>query len=285
MRPNFLVLGAAKAGTTALQHYLDAHPQIHLCPRKDSNFLAWEPGADRAKPDTDVPPPAFPVRDLAAWEALFDGAGEARVVGEICTYYLESPVAPARARELIPDGRLIIMLRNPVDRAYSGYQMMVRLGLESRPAAEALTPDSHYVRASRYGTMVGRWLDEFPRSRLCVVLFEDFKRDGPGIYAELCRFLGVDDSFVPDLGTRHNVGGVPKSRLLHGLYTNPALRRRLMPLVPPGIRRLGTRFRNRNMVPAQRLSPELRARLAACFPQENALLSEATGLDLAVWGD
>jgi len=283
MLPNFLVLGAAKSGTTALHRYLEAHPDIFVCPRKDTNFLAWEPGAD-APADGESIPPEFPVREIEAYEALFAGAEGRKAVGEISTYYLESPRAPGRIRALLPGARLVAMLRDPVDRAYSGYVMRFRMGRETRAVADALHPDSHYVRTGRYATFLERFRACFPAEQMHVMAFEEFRSDPQRRFAELLDFLGVDAAVRVDLSTRHNVGGLPRSRLLHRLYTNAAIRGAVLPLLPAALRRLGTRLRNRNMAPAPPLPPAVRARLREHYRDEVARLDALLGRDFgALW--
>ena len=124
--PNFIVIGAAKAGTTALYWYLAEHPAIFMSPVKETNYFAY--GLDDAGQlrfgDPDVH--RFPVKSLAAYEALFAGAGDAVAIGEASTMYLECPQAAARIHDLLPATRIICGLREPVDRAYSDYLMYLR---------------------------------------------------------------------------------------------------------------------------------------------------------------
>jgi hypothetical protein len=257
--PNFLLIGAAKSGTTALSRYLESHPDVFVCPRKDTNFFAWPPESETR--DAETIPQEFPVRDLATYEALFASAGTARAIGEASTYYLESPVAPRRIRELVPGARLIAILRDPVDRAYSGYLMRCRMGRESRPVEQALTANSHYVRTSRYATFLERYEWFLAGARLHVVLYEEFRADPRRVFRDLLEFLGVDTTFEADFATRHNVGGLPRNRALHWLYTHPVLRSAVLPVLGAPLRRLGTKLRNRNMRPAPALPAETRRRL------------------------
>jgi hypothetical protein len=117
MLPNFIVIGAAKAGTTALYWYLAEHPDVFMSPKKETNYFAY--GRDRQGRLLYGDPEfhQFPVQSLAEYEELFDGAEGARAVGEASPIYLEAPQTAGRIRELLPQSRLICSLRHPVDRA------------------------------------------------------------------------------------------------------------------------------------------------------------------------
>src|SRR5215210_5286768 len=124
--PNFIIVGAAKAGTTALYWYLSEHPAVYMSPVKETFYFAY--GVDEAGRllygDPEVH--RFPVKTLREYEALFAAAGDASAIGEASPIYLECPQSAGRIRELIPAARIVASLRQPVDRAYSDYIMYLR---------------------------------------------------------------------------------------------------------------------------------------------------------------
>lgn len=124
--PNFLIVGAQKAGTTSLHYYLKQHPQIYMRPRKEPHFfegMHW----DFYRPGRIM----LAVTDLADYQALFEGVTDEKAIGEASASYLYSPKAPTLIKRSIPDARLIAILRNPPDRAYSNFLHCVRGGRES----------------------------------------------------------------------------------------------------------------------------------------------------------
>ena len=185
--PNTFVIGAAKCGTTSLWLYLNAHPEIAFSINKEPAFFV--------RPD---------YRDRLEWyESLFE---EASIIGEASTLYSAHPVhpdVPERIHSLVPDPKLIYMVRDPVERAVSHYVEQVSRGFENRPAAAALMdPDESrnlYLAASSYATQVKRYLEVFPSSSL-LIIDQNELRDDPGeTLTRVFGFLSVD-------------GGVPAPR-------------------------------------------------------------------------
>src|SRR3712207_4104321 len=115
--PNFLVIGAMKSGTTALYYYLEQHPEIYMSPVKEPNFFSQENAADT-------------VTHIGTYEQLFKGASGKKAIGEASHSYLYEPRAAAEIRRYVPKVKLIAILRNPIDRAYSHFLHMVRSGTE-----------------------------------------------------------------------------------------------------------------------------------------------------------
>src|ERR687894_3261543 len=112
--PNFFIIGAQKAGTTSLYYYLKQHPQIYMSPRKEPHFFKGM-HSELRKSGRGLPP----VTDLGDYQALFRGVTDEKAIGEASASYLYSPKAPALIKSSIPDAKLIAVLRNPADRAYS----------------------------------------------------------------------------------------------------------------------------------------------------------------------
>jgi hypothetical protein len=288
--PNFIVIGAAKAGTTALYWYLAEHPAVFMSPVKETNYFAY--GVDASGGllygDADMHP--FPVTTRSEYEQLFAEAGAATAVGEASPIYLEAPQAAGRIRAAIPDVRLICGLRQPVSRAYSDYLMYLRShdrrfdpARDLSPAADWARPDSHWMRIGRYGEMLARYYAEFPPERIHVFLFDDLTRGPLAVTQEIYRFLGVDAGFQPDLETPHNVGGLPANRLLEGVLTSGSLRAMVRPWLPRQAVNWVRRLRTRNLRQAPALPAELRRSLTRHFHDDILRTSELIGRDLSQW--
>jgi len=122
MLPNFIMIGAAKAGTTALYWYLAEHPQVFMSPMKETNYFAYGLDEQGHLLYGDPELHRFRVQSWSEYEALFTGAGDAAAIGEVSPIYLECPQAAARIRQRLPGARIVCGLREPVDRAYSDFR-------------------------------------------------------------------------------------------------------------------------------------------------------------------
>jgi Sulfotransferase family len=293
MMPNFLVIGAQKAGTTSLYHYLKQHPEIYMSPLKEPHFFAVE-GAD---PDFRGPLPRNPltITDLETYRALFAGVSSETAIGEASPGYLGNPRAAGRIRHYIPEAKLIAILRNPVERAYSAYLHRVRDDREWLDFARALreeearvranlTPGWYYKRAGFYYSQLKRYYELFDREQIRVYLYEDLDADPAGMLRELFAFLNVDETFVPDTSLKHGVTGVPRSRILRRFLrgSNP-VKSVLRPLFRPETRvKMVTKLNNLNLTKPQ-MSPEVRGTLVSSYREDILKLQDLIERDLSEW--
>jgi hypothetical protein len=289
MLPNFIIIGAAKAGTTSLHWYLAEHPAVFMTSVKDPAYFAYGVGADGrllwGNPDLH----SFPIRSLGEYERLFADTGSAVAIGEASTTYLECPQSAARIRDLIPGARILCSLRHPVDRAYSDYLMYLRIrGLRFDPARDLTArsvwaqPDSHWMRIGRYHEQLSRYFDAFPADQICALLFDDLNRNPQRFVRETYQFLDVDPAFVPDFDTPHAAGGIPASVMLERLFTRGA-RSAIKPWVPKRAANWLRRLRGRSMRQAPRLPADLKKELTGHFRDDIAKTSELIGRSLQHW--
>lgn len=292
--PNFLIIGAGKAGTTSVYHYLRQHPEVFVSPIKEPAFFVWEGQSQDL-----IPAWRMPVRSLAAYAALFDGVRHEKAIGEASPTYLVDPRAAARIRHRLPQARLIAILRDPVERAFSSYCMHLRDGRERRsfeqavadelldwPCRSRIQPHRSYLWYGLYAHHLGPYLTLFERSQLKICLFDDLAADPPGFMRQLFRFLEVDDGFVPRTAVRYNASGLPQHRLLGPLLNKSALTRTLRRLLPEPLRRRGALIqeilRSRQMIKPP-VPPELRRRLVALYRSDILALQDLIDRDLARW--
>lgn len=269
--PNFLIIGAAKAGTTSLYEYLREHPDVFMSPLKEPGyFWAEAPAIEDA-----------PIRTREQYEHLFDGVTTERAIGEATPRYLPSPTAAERIKRELPDARLIVSLRNPADRAYSSYLGRLQSGRERRPPEEALQPGSYYFETSLYYESLARFFERF--ARIKVVLFDDLRADPKAVMRDVYAFLDVDPAFEPHVDVRHNRAAVPRSRTLNALFLRSAgfLRR----IAPPILRNRGftPRLHPFFLGPAASMSPALRERLLNEFRDDIEKTARLIGRDLSMW--
>jgi Sulfotransferase family len=179
--PNFLVIGAAKAGTTSLYHYLRSHPQVFMSEHKELNFFVENDGW---------------VKGTSWYERQFEAAGDALAVGEASPNYTKYPVfpgVPERIAKLIPDARLIYLVRHPIQRFRSGYLDEIRRGRQRGPIERTLVSNPGYLDASRYAMQIEQYLKHFPRDQLLVITSEDLKHHRAATMRVVHSFLGVED--------------------------------------------------------------------------------------------
>jgi hypothetical protein len=287
--PNFFIVGAQKAGTTSLYQYLNQHPQVYMSPRKEPHFFEGMHSEFRRPGRRSVP-----VRNLAEYQALFAGASGERAIGETSASYLFSPRAPGIIKSSIPDAKIIAILRNPADRAYSNFVYCVQVGreplgsfAEGLQAEEARTRDKwgplwYYKQKGFYYAQVKRYFDTFGRDQVGVWLYEDLRNDTFGVLGEVFQFLGIDECFVPDASSEYNPSGIPRvGRLYAGVRTltarNPALVERVLPA------RLRGYVKRRIFVKPPPFPPEVRRQLTDSYREDILRLQELIGRDLLVW--
>jgi len=284
--PTFIVIGVAKAGTTSIYRYLDQHPDVFMYPEKGTNYFGYEDARDWKWEDEGEPPLLrhFRVQTFEDYEAAFAGASGEHAVGEVSPQYFRSPSAAERMHAELPDVKVIVSLRNPAERAFSGYLMRIRRGEPVNSPEEDLVADSSHVREGFYYRRMKRFYDAFPREQVKVLLFDDFKRDPTQVMAEIFSFIGVDPTFRPDTEARHNPASVPRSRLLNRLLYQPAMIRTVKAVLPERLHGSAKKMREVNLENPPTMSPELRSRLLDLYREDIVSLEELVQKDLSsVW--
>jgi hypothetical protein len=287
--PNFLIIGAMKSGTTALYYYLEQHPQIYMSPVKEPNFFCLE-GQDHPDPKA--------ISDSETYRRLFKGASGERALGEASHRYLYEAKAVERIKFYIPRARLIAILRNPIDRAYSHFLHMVRKGAEPlTDFAQALQEDESgayhkrnfqdYIGRGRYYVQLKRYFNNFHQQQIRVYLYEDLKTAPIDTLQDAFRFLGVDDSFAPDVSLKRNVSGHPKSKILDKLLRPSPLTHALKLYLPAELRwrfsKLHDGLKTRNLVEPPPVQPEIRQQLFEVYREDVLQLQELLRRDLSGW--
>jgi hypothetical protein len=282
--PNFFVIGAAKAGTTSLHHYLDQHPQVQMSAIKEPNFFGG--------PDNGIPYPPDRVVRLEDYEKLFDASSAMR--GEASTDYTTHPRregVPERIEQLVPDAKFIYLVRDPIARTISHYQMRVAFLGERRSLPEALgdlsDPRSPYTCASFYASQLELYLERFPRERFLVVDQADLLSERRRVLREIFAFLGVEedlDSERFDAELLANKGDwrayPPRYARLKAHVISPMTR-----WVSPELRRVIRAPLERRFSPLEEptLDERWRARLRRLYADEVDRLRELTGQSFSTW--
>lgn len=184
--PNFLVIGAMKAGTTSLYHYLKGHPQIFVPAYKAPEFFVAESNLHRG---------------VNWYRKQFVGAGDAIAVGEVANAYAKYPQfdgVPERIATHIPDARLIYVVRDPIDRILSHYRTRFAEGTEKLPLEEAVFSNPIYLNYSKYALQIEQYLKHVSKEQLLVITADGLRNDRQRTVQTVYEFLGVDASLVPE---------------------------------------------------------------------------------------
>jgi hypothetical protein len=216
--PTFFVLGAARCGTTSLHYWLAQHPDVAMSTIKEPNHFLFRPGADGPRPciAADRRLLAKSVPDRAAYERLFP-AGGVRAAGDASPLYLYTRETPQLLADAVPDARLVAVVREPVDRAWSHFVYVNDELGDAAPQAfadavrrelplgyEPYRTGTHFVRPSRYAEQLRRYLELFPREHLLVLSYDVLVRDPATALRDVCTLIGVDPDFRFDTSVRYN---------------------------------------------------------------------------------
>jgi len=254
--PDFLVLGAARSATTSLHYYLEQHPRIAMSSIKEPNFFAYDHSVDPPAPRFDAEAIATKsVPERRAYEALFAHAGPDDVVGEASPLYLYVREAPQEIARLLPTARLVAVLRNPIDRAYSHWLHINRLPAEDAVAGfraacateiaggDGYTPyasGTHVLRMGRYDEQLARYEACFGRDALLVLDYDEVTARPQRALDRVCDHVGVERHAF-DTDVQYNRSGVAGGRVSAGITgAVRALQPTLKAVLPkPVVRRLG----------------------------------------------
>ena len=267
MLPNFLVIGAPRSGTTWIELNLRQHSDVFFPERKELHFFDRDENYARGMP---------------YYEAFFENTGTVRAVGEGTPDYLHIPKAAARIKEHLPEAKLIVSLRNPVERVYSRYwnargkyEENANLSFEQK-----LSDKPAFIAEGLYFQHLSRYLDLFDRSQLLILLFDDLKADSLAFLRQIYEFLDLDPDcqsvlLNQKIGTSASQKRNARSKLL--FYLRKASRRM-------GLYRMADTIDRANRVPLPKMRPETREwLLREHYGEQIERLEDLIGRDLSSW--
>ncbi len=265
VQPNFFVVGAGKAGTTSLHGYLAQHPQIYMSPVKEPCYFAAEIRAEKLSAAVqrhvrlqsrslaavlddggEVSSTGWLAADWEQYLRLFQHVKHETAIGEASAIYLWSESAPARIRAAAPAAKIVMILRDPAERAYSQYLHQVSVGLTGATfrehiqtcltaRREAFGIHHPFLEAGLYYEQVKRYLEIFPREQVRIYWYEEAWKDPAEMLRDLFEFLDVSPEFQPDFSHRSLVRRAPRYRTLHFVLKRLALWYPLRRLIPEGL--------------------------------------------------
>lgn len=292
-KPNFFIVGAAKSGTTSLWMYLKQHPDIFMPPTmatKEPSYFCK----------------LYGFRDYDRYLNLFKKAQGISAIGEASTPYLSSPESASWIKTEYPFSKIIIILRNPVKRAYSLYNWMISEGYEwVFPFEKALEIEESRLKDKRfeynnpqyfynylyfysglYSEQIKRYLDVFPKEQIRIYLLEDLKQDPIGLTKEIYKFLKVDPSFTPDDISIFNSGKTPRSVPLQ-FFAKQKLPKYLNRIRFPKPKKIQNLILKANCLgnnnKARQLKAETKVHLQTCYKEDIDRTANLINRDLEEW--
>ena len=308
--PNLFVVGAAKAGTTSLYRALAEQRQVFMSPIKELHYYSTD--IDRHKFSREYKETivfddhealrrsksgrvfSTHMRDRAAYLALFEGADPSRhkYLGEVSPSYLYSRVAAESISRASPGAKIVMILRKPIDRAFSHYLMDVSIGYVKLGFAACLERelsssescwgrDTQYIALGAYAEQVKRYLDAFPREDVMIILYDDFAADYREVLRNLFSFLDIGNPAMPE-NRRHNQAQLPRYPRLNYALRRLYVKKAAKELVPQEIKRIFKRLYYQKMAmpsPSERERAIVNGALRDDIPR----LGELIGRDLRLW--
>ncbi|ADE16361.1 sulfotransferase [Nitrosococcus halophilus Nc 4] len=247
--PNFFIVGAAKGGTTSLHQYLSKHPEVYMSPIKETNFFSQadikkeffnkeyklDINFDLEKYLSKQERENIHIANIEKWDdyiRLFKNVSNEKAIGESSNSYLFCPSAAKAIKEKIPNPKIIIILRNPIDRAFSHYLMNRRLGKTlNEDFIRELEYDYYkktkgwgvsrlYLELGLYHQQVKRFIDTFSNKQIKIIIYDDYKTNSRETLNQLCYFLKITTNIIDiNLSKEHNKASLPRFKYINYILT------------------------------------------------------------------
>lgn len=293
---DFMVVGAARSGTTSLYHYLKGHPGIFLPEVKEPNFFSNVTSVNDS--DYEIPEPGISyhmkvIRSEEVYKELFQSAEPDQLKGDVSPSYLSNASTARRIYEHNPDAKIIMTLRNPVRRAFSHYLMNVASGYDKNESfdlalqaetLQAWSGGNDYLGWSSYADKVRSYFDVFPREHIMLLIFEEWVSDPAKTIEQVFEFLEVDRTFSPDFEQKHNEKIAYKNLKALNFLRKPGIKKVVEKMMPKGTRDKlkESLFQTDNM--QIDLDAELETKLLEHFRPDVEALESITGKSLTgIW--
>jgi len=286
MKVDFFIVGAPKAGTTSLYHYLNEHPEIVMSMQKETDYFSDEYlqkqglyyGKNR-------------INTLEKYHSLFQNTDQKKT-GEASVSYLFYKDVPQKIKAYNSNGKIIIMLRNPIDRAFSHYLMDYRLGLISKSFESVLENKKkdikdalfyqQYIELGQYFGQVKRYIEKFGKENITIIFYYDFKNHVAKEVQKVYEFLGVDSKYRAEVDNKHNTYSMPKNNWIRFIYSFVSFRKIFNKAFPKKkVRKIKEKLFSKSKKP--KLSDVSRAQLINLYADDIKQLEELLSIDLSQW--
>ena len=287
--PDFLVIGAPKAGTTAFHEYLRQHPEIFIPALKNPAFFIYE-GLEPSFWGKNV------VNNIDTYHSLFQFKTNEKVIGEVSPGYFPDHSAPARIYKYIPDVKLVVILRNPIERAFSQFYFNRQIGVERySDFDEALKTEikimqglkhehnPKYIRTGLYHQQLIRYNSFFSENQILILLYDDFLNNPVKELQKTFKFIGVNSDFIPDISIKHNVTQIHKSMFLKSIENIFMKGNKKFPFFFDTLKKIAVKIRRINSGKLPHIPIHIKKRLIPIFREDINLLQKKLNRDLSHW--
>jgi len=235
--PNFFIVGAPRAGSSSLYEYLRQVPEIYMSTVKEPNYFAPNAIPDNFKIN--------PIRNKKEYLKLFKKAKDEKILGEASPSYLRDTEAPKLIHEVLPDAKILISLRNPINQIFSNYLMNASLGYENKPFREAINNSltrkkligyQDLIQGAMYYQPVKRYLETFGENQVKIIIFEEFIKNTGKMLNDILDFLGVKSTIPEIMDKSFNPFSIPRGKLARFVLTSGGIRKISNKIVSPSMR-------------------------------------------------
>lgn len=236
--PNMFIVGASKAGTTSLYEYLKKIPGIYMSPIKEPDYFSSATVRANSK--------LKPIRSTKQYLKLFEKVKNEKIIGEATPRYLSDPEAARLIHQIIPHAKIVISLRNPVQRLYSFYFMEQSVGkfklsfheqLQKELRKEQILGPKLGMERSLYSEDVKRYLNIFGAKQVKIIIFEEFIKDPKSIFRDILKFLGINQSIENFENIAYNTYSVPRGPIAKLIVGNISLVKAVRKILPSSNRK------------------------------------------------
>ena len=284
MKVDFFIVGAPKAGTTSLYKYLNQHQDVVMSSVKEPNYFSKEELESQ-----DLYYASKNITDEKDYHSLFQANGEKKKLGEASVSYLFYPKVSKRIFTYNKDAKIIIILRNPVDRAYSHYKMDFRLGFVKRDFEDLVLNNNkegslfyqQYIDLGLYHQQVKSYIDEFGSTNVCVMFYEDLKKDRATFVNNIFSFLNLKSDSNINFNLKYNKSKLPSNNFMRYLYSISLVRKTASFLFNERL----INFINKNFFREsnQEIESKVRHKLNQVFLNDIFMLEKLLNKDLSSW--
>ena len=310
--PNFFIVGTGKAGTTSLYHYLRQHPQIYMSPVKEPCYFASEIRAEnltathlrhiqwlsrklpeRLADNKPVRPLGWLVSEWDEYIRLFQNVQSEKAIGEASVAYLWSETAAANIASRIPEAKIVMILRDPSERAFSQYFHQLAFGLMRSTFREHIEKSMRHrdrklgtyyplLEVGLYHDQVKRYLDRFSRNNIRIYWYEEAWKQPGRFLADLFQFLDVDSTFCPDLSRKSLERRAPRSAFMNYAAKQFDITHRLNEFIPSRLRLVIRKLLFRSG-PTPTMDSKDRQYLIDYYREDITKLASLLNRDLSAW--